>query len=323
MGPLVFCALCGCAVSSTTATTAPFSADKGCSAPEYRALDFWLGDWEVLDADGHREGMNHIVKDLSGCAVRESWTDAAGGRGESTFFFDRAARRWKQVWITDTGSWKEKAQVEAPAGAMRFQGALPQPQGGTVLDRTTLTALPDGSVRQRIEQSRDGGDTWPVSWEGLYSRPKPSTGCAAPEFAQLDFWLGEWNVHIRARTAESDKWEESRGTNRIRRVLGGCAVVESFEAEGPGERWAGMSVSQYLPAEKQWRQVWVDDQGSWLPFKGGRRGDEFVLTGEPKAGKIMRMVFHDIRSDRMSWRWEGSRDGGKTWTPQLLIDYRR
>ena len=90
-----------------------------------------------------------------------------------------------------------------------------------------------------------------------------------------------------------------------------------------GQPWAGTSLSQYLPAEKRWRQVWVDDQGSWLSFTGGKRGDDFVLVGEPQAGKTMRMVFHEIREDHLLWRWEGTRDGGKTWTPQLRIEYRR
>jgi hypothetical protein len=320
MGPLLFCALCGCAAAPATP---PFNADESCTATEYRALDFWLGDWEVRNPKGGVEGTNRIVADLSGCSIRESWTARGGGRGESTFFFDRAARQWKQVWITDQGSWKEKAQAEAPPDALRFQGELPRPAGGTVLDRTTLTRLPDGRVRQVIEQSPDGGKTWPASWEGLYSRPAAAPACAAAEFHQLDFWLGDWDVRIRGRAQDGEKWEEGHGTNRIQRILGGCAVLENFEADGPGQLWAGKSISQYLPAEKRWRQVWVDDQGSWLPFTGGRSSDQFVLTGEPKAGKTMRMIFHDIRPDHISWRWEGTRDGGKTWTPQLLIEYRR
>ena len=39
------------------------------------------------------------------------------------------------------------------------------------------------------------------------------------------------------------------------------------------------------------------------------------------AGKVMRMVFEDIRNDHISWRWERSEGGG--WTPLLLIEYRR
>ena len=87
---------------------------------------------------------------------------------------------------------------------------------------------------------------------------------------------------------------------------------------------AGKSLSQYLPGENHWRQVWVDDQGSWLAFTGGKRGDRFVLESEAvgsATARTMRMVFEDIREDHISWRWE--RDDGATWTPLLLIEYRR
>ena len=297
----------------------------GCGAPEYRALDFWLGDWEVRDANGGLEGSNRIAADLSGCSVRESWTDAAGHRGESLFFYDRSERRWKQVWITEDGDWKEKAQVEAPSGSVRFQGELPRPGGGTVLDRTTLTPLAGRRVRQVIEQSPDGGASWPSSWEGLYSRPSGTEACGSPESGQLDFWVGDWDVRLKQRTPVGE-WQEAHGTNRIRKVLGGCAVLESFEADGPDAMWAGMSVSQYVSGEKRWRQVWVDDQGSWFAFTGGKQGDQFILQTEPvgaTAGRTLRMVFHEIRPDHISWRWERADSGGATWTPLLMIEYRR
>src|SRR5262249_50029810 len=150
---LLACLAAACA-GRAPATGAPFAL-SGCSGPEYRALDFWLGQWEVRNADGSVGGTNDITPILGGCAVREAWTDVAGHRGESVFFYDRALTRWKQVWVTTEGTWKEKTQVDAPAGALRFQGHVPRPRGGVVLDRTTLTALPDGRVRQRIEVSRD------------------------------------------------------------------------------------------------------------------------------------------------------------------------
>src|SRR5882724_8989290 len=41
------------------------------------------------------------------------------------------------------------------------------------------------------------------------------------------------------------------------------------------------------------------------------------------AGRTLRMVFHEIRPDHISWRWERAEAGGATWTPLLLIEYRR
>ncbi len=66
---------------------------------------------------------------------------------------------------------KEKREVERQAnGALRFQGEIPLPDGGSYLDRTTLTPLEGERVRQVIEVSRDGGTTWRVTFDAIYER---------------------------------------------------------------------------------------------------------------------------------------------------------
>jgi hypothetical protein len=57
-----------------------------------------------------------------------------------------------------------------PNGAVRFQGALPRMDGTFVLDRTTLTPVATGQVRQVIEQSVDGGQNWIVGFDAMYVR---------------------------------------------------------------------------------------------------------------------------------------------------------
>jgi hypothetical protein len=52
---------------------------------------------------------------------------------------------------------------------VRFQGAIPLPGGGQYLDRTTLTPLEDGAVRQVIEVSRDG-ESWRTVFDAVYVR---------------------------------------------------------------------------------------------------------------------------------------------------------
>jgi Protein of unknown function (DUF1579) len=311
----------------------PAAAD--CSGPEYRALDFWIGEWDVRSPGGDPLGSNHIVSILDGCAVREMWTDARGGKGESLFFHDRALGRWRQVWVTSDGSWKEKTEIEAsrepasPARArsgrsIRFQGEVLQAQGGTALDRTTLTALADGRVRQVIEVSPDRGSTW-SAWEGVYTRRAHSCNGAHRE---LDFWIGDWDLVIRARKAPGkDEWAVARGRNRISSVLGGCAIEEDFTADGPSKPWSGKSLSRWVEPERRWRQAWVDDDGGYIALTGGRRGDEVVFEAEPSVrdGKPvqMRMVFTDITASAILWRWEATRDNGASWSPMLIIEYRR
>jgi hypothetical protein len=123
---------------------APYSLPPSCRGAEYRALDFWVGDWTVVTPRGERDGTNHIQPILGGCPVREQWTDAQAGQGESLFYYDRSLGRGKQVWVTTEGTGKEKTQIDAPPGTVRFQGQVPRPRGGTVLDRTTAPRSPTG-----------------------------------------------------------------------------------------------------------------------------------------------------------------------------------
>lgn len=141
----------------------------------YSVLDFWVGDWEVRTADGALQGTNRIEKVLDGCAVMEHWTDAGGHQGKSWFYFNNLTGAWKQIWMTDRatalGGTKEKRLIAVfEDGGTRFQGELPLPDGGTLLDRTTLTPLADGRVRQVIEVSRDGGTSWRTTFDAFYAR---------------------------------------------------------------------------------------------------------------------------------------------------------
>jgi hypothetical protein len=154
------------------------AAGGACAGAPYARLDFWLGEWDVLDPRGVRVGANRIEKALGGCAVREEWTDVRAARGSSVFWYSRPEARWRQVWVTDAGAFKEKGEVAAPGpGAVRFQGEVTAPDGSTVLDRTTLTPAGEGRVRQLIEVSRDGGRTWSATFDGLYV-PAPAASAA-------------------------------------------------------------------------------------------------------------------------------------------------
>lgn len=138
----------------------------------HHELDFWLGEWEVF-ADGKLDGTNRIERLLDGAALVENWHDSDGHEGKSWFYFYRPENRWKQVWVTDTGGVKEKALVDIlPNGAVRFHGEIPLRDGRKILDQTTLTPDPDGTVRQVIEQSTDGGKSWKVAYDAIYRRKK-------------------------------------------------------------------------------------------------------------------------------------------------------
>jgi len=125
----------------------------------------------------------------------------------------------------------------------------------------------------------------------------------------------------------ADRWQETRSTNSIRSVMGGCVTQESFENQQPNA-WAGMSVSAWSPRTRQWQQTWVDNQGGYIPLSGQFAEGRMTLTTPERPGPggstlVNRMVFHDIARDSLVWDWELSRDGGQTWELQWSITYRR
>jgi hypothetical protein len=157
---------------ATDHAPAPCRADS-----TYHRLDFWLGAWRVT-VDGKLDGTDSVRTVLDGCAITETWHDVNGHAGLSLFYVAPGSGRWKQVWVTDqarmTGGTKEKsALIWYPDGGVRFQGELVGSGGKILLDRTTLTPMPDGTVRQLIEISTDGGSTWQQSYRATYTRMRP------------------------------------------------------------------------------------------------------------------------------------------------------
>ena len=172
-----------------TAQPAPLPAPTSQPCREQalgRALDFWIGDWNVTNVDGSKAGENRIERILGGCAVIEHWHGVdAGDDGVSLFSYDAARHLWEQVWVSEDtsrpgGLKHQKLTGVLYANALRFAGRIVLRNGKTILDRTTLTPLRDGRVRQTIEESKDGGRTWRTAFYAYYNRKtRPDLGARA------------------------------------------------------------------------------------------------------------------------------------------------
>lgn len=151
---------------------------------------------------------------------------------------------------------------------------------------------------------------------------KTSSQCAAPEFRQLDFWVGVWDV----RWDESPGQAAGSGANTITHELGNCVIQEHFEGGPSTDHLIGHSVSTYHTAPKLWRQTWVDNQGGYFALTGGPTADgKFVLenTRLHEAAPYLRMVFEAITPNSLTWRWQRSNDRGASWQDAWVIYYVR
>ncbi len=139
--------------------------------------------------------------------------------------------------------------------------------------------------------------------------PPPPDRCAtAPEFRQLDFWIGTWDVY-------DPETGEKAGVNVIEPMLERCALLESWTGAKGG---TGKSLNFYDPQRKTWRQVWVSDRGSVLDYREGeRRGDAMHFRGitVDAAGDttLQKLTFRSVAPDTVRQVFQASKDGGATW----------
>lgn len=145
-------------------------AEPPCSSPEHHQFDFWIGSWEVHEPDGSFAGTNRIEPLFGGCVLRESWEGASGSVGTSLNLYDAARGVWHQTWVDGRGGLLElEGGLDGDAMVMRGERPSRQDPGVTVLHEIRWDPLEEGKVRQLWRASKDGGESWQVLFEGIYS----------------------------------------------------------------------------------------------------------------------------------------------------------
>lgn len=149
------------AETQTEITPAP------CSDPQFRAFDFWVGDWDVFSEDGAQIGVNSITIEEKGCLLVERWTDANGNTGQSYNFVDHATGKWRQVWVSpgmviDYIGGADENGAMVLEGDVTTQGAKPQKFKGT------WSLQGDGGVRQQFQTYDEETKQWTPVFVGVY-----------------------------------------------------------------------------------------------------------------------------------------------------------
>ena len=156
--------------SNASASPAPV----GCSAAEYRQLDFWLGDWDAYDAGdaGTAIARTHVDLIAAGCAVHELYEQTDGLIGDSILSFDAARQLWQQTWVTNRGSLMVIAG-RFNNSAVTLEGEMHTGDGRTLLQRITWKV--EGSdVRETAVVSKDSGKSWVPAFDVLFRRHAPA-----------------------------------------------------------------------------------------------------------------------------------------------------
>lgn len=153
--------------------------------------------------------------------------------------------------------------------------------------------------------------------------------CSTPEFRQLDFWVGDWELEFSQGAGQPP----GRASNRITKdAFGACVITEHFLQPGGGAGgtdYIGSSWSIWDPQIGRWRQTWVDNGGSVFVLTGGPVvGQDHVfelVTTEPRGATnptVRRMIWEDVTADSLVWRWQ-SRQADGSWADSWVLRYKR
>jgi len=139
--------------------------------------------------------------------------------------------------------------------------------------------------------------------------PAPTFPCEEDtSFAEFDFWVGAWDVHIADGTFA--------GSNVIERAQRGCVLIENWNSASGG---SGMSINYVDKRTGEWVQIWNDANGNQINIRGGLTGEgmhlagtiHYVANGTSAAFQGLWTLLPD---GRVRQYFQQSSDGGETWT---------
>jgi hypothetical protein len=166
--------------ATSDAQLAPLAGAR-CRSESARALDFWIGRWDVQNAAGRRTASSEIEMVADGCGILERYTGVAGPAGNQYIgaglhVFDATAHGWRQLWSDNRPGVTLMNGKQTGAGVV-YEWDVVDSQGKRAQKRYMLSSLGTGStrrVRQLGEGSDDGGKTWAVEFDLRYVLAQPA-----------------------------------------------------------------------------------------------------------------------------------------------------
>ncbi len=160
-----------CASAQTPApslTPQPARRPAPCATPEFRAFDYWIGEWTVSDTTGQVMATSSITKVSGDCAIAEHWQPIGGKEGRSLSWYEPKDQQWHQQWVDGDG-WTARFDGNPDAGEMVLTEMAHPATPNAPIGRMRYITRPGGVVRQSLWQSKDQGETWMLMFVGDYS----------------------------------------------------------------------------------------------------------------------------------------------------------
>jgi hypothetical protein len=165
--------LIGIAATAQPAVAQQPSA-KPCSGPEYRALDFWVGDWIAQDEKGQTIGTNRITRDEYGdCVITEHFRMGDGSMiGHSVSIYRPGLKQWRQTWVDSQNGYFDLVGGPVRGGDHIFMLENKRATEAQPHQRMIWQDVKPDSFTWRWQQRAKADEPWADSWVIRYKRKK-------------------------------------------------------------------------------------------------------------------------------------------------------
>ncbi len=168
---LLFAAVAAC-ISLAPRVYSDAPAGPYSTNPESRALDFWLGDWNIAGPGSSATAESSVTAVLDKCIIVETWDGGRGHIGENWFGYNADDKSWHGMFADNQGRVHVFVNGKVASGSAEFVGSSHGTDGETIVNRVRIVRIGPDRVEQIWEKSSDHGATWTTEFRGEYSRKK-------------------------------------------------------------------------------------------------------------------------------------------------------
>lgn len=145
---------------------------------------------------------------------------------------------------------------------------------------------------------------------------------------EFDFLSGEWRIrHQRLESGAVDEWDHFDGEASCWSILGGVASIEELRI--PARNFSGMGLRLFNSEQGRWYELWTNAKGASLAgpgTPGGFRDGAAVFETDDADGDVpirVRSTWDRIETRSCRWQQAVSRDGGRSWQANWIMDWVR
>ena len=166
--------LIGIAATAQPAVAQQPSSAKPCSGPEYRTLDFWVGDWVAQDEKGQAIGTNRITRDEYGdCVITEHFRMGDGSMiGHSVSIYRPGLKQWRQTWVDSQNGHFDLIGGPVSGGDHIFMLENKRATDTQPHQRMIWQDVKPDSFTWRWQQRAKADQPWADTWVIHYKRKK-------------------------------------------------------------------------------------------------------------------------------------------------------